>query len=247
MKMRDKKIKPRALSDIFNEYSNIYNESKEFQSEEIQNRIQELKDEAQVSIQLRKKDDKVSISFLFVVFILLCISLIIVIKDNNVLHRDNIEKANIINRLQWSDSLFNKIMQVELDTLGVMRRVSYRIENGGIVTYNELMTRNDSLSLENLRLRQRLSLISHTYDIEIAEAEGYTSIRSLKFNSLSLENAILRQRLELIYRVYNIDIVETDEYITLHAPKLDSALMLLPIFRDRLRYNPNSNTWSITR
>ena len=155
------KRKNRALGGILDDYNDLLNDYKLSQTDETKEKINTLQDEAKNSIEQNKKNIKGLILFFFfllTLFIFTAIYILIIEKDNSNLSIDNIEKTNIINKLQWSDSLFNQIMNVKYDSIG-NRTVSYfRNNKGEIITYDELNLKNDSLKnqIHNLQWSNKI-------------------------------------------------------------------------------------------
>ena len=72
------------------------------------------------------------------------------------------------------------------------------------------------------------SLLQLTHDIERAK-ETY------------------RIKLGLVTRNYPVSFTDCDGIISIHAAKIDSALLLLPLYRDKISYDSEQKTWSVTR
>jgi hypothetical protein len=145
--MRNRK-ENKSFSVILEDYNEILNAHKLSQPDEIKAKINNLQYEAQKSIEQSKKEGKESAIFALFLFILLIfagIYIFILGKDNDNLYNDNIEKTNIINKLQWTDSLFNQLMDVKYDSIGNRSVFFTRDEIGKIITYDELRAKNDSL------------------------------------------------------------------------------------------------------
>ncbi len=68
-----------------------------------------------------------------------------------------------------------------------------------------------------------------------------------RYYSLFNEREQYRIKLEMITRNYPITIKEEGNYYVLHAEKVDSAMMLLNLYRDRIRFDPDKNTWIVER
>jgi hypothetical protein len=241
-------------------------------------------------------------------------------KDNDNLYRDNIEKTNIINKLQCTDSLFNQLMDIKYDSIGNRSVVFTRDEVGKIITYDELRDKNDSLKnilhdlqwsnrifnkimtvdinpsdrsksvsyltidervvtygeledmykdlqIENNDLKNRISnllwtdsIFNQIISVEINPVSKSKSIslqhrngKIVKYNELSSEVdslnhelRILKSKLSLIQSNYSIIFKETNNGISIHADKIDSALLLLPYYRDKLSYDSQKKSWTIT-
>jgi len=186
--MKNKIPKIRKLSVILDDYDNILNDYKLSQSDEIKEQINNLQEEATKAIKQNKKADKESSFFTLILFLLFIFSVIFIFlisKENENLQSDNIEKTNIINKLQWTDSLFNQIMNVQYDSLET-RSVSYRIRNGEIVKYNELVDENDKLKKEQDILQRKLNLVQRNYNITFDETDKYFTVHAKQIDSALL-------------------------------------------------------------
>jgi hypothetical protein len=257
------KNKMRKLSVILDDYDNILNDYKSSQPEELKRKINNLQEEARKVIAYIRKEDRELAFYTLVLCILLIfagIYMFITDEDRKNLRRDNIEKTDIINKLQRSDSLLNQIMNVEQDSLGNRIIVSYRNNNDEIITYNELYKDNIEKTIITNKLQWSDSLLSQIMNVEHdslgnSKVVFYRSNRGkiITYNELYKENTnlknevySLRSKLDLVQENYEITFKETDKYISINAEKIDSALLLLPYYRNKLRYDQETKTWIIT-
>jgi len=192
--MKNKISKVRKINIILDDYDNILNDYKLSQSDEIKEQINSLQEEATTAIKQNKKADKEFSFFTLLLLLLFIFSIIFIFlmsKENENLKNDNIEKTNIINKLQWTDSLFNQIMNIQYDSLEtetgyISRSVSYRIKNGEIVKYNELVDKNDELEKERDILQRKLNLVLKNYNITFVETD-----RSITIHAEQIDSALL--------------------------------------------------------
>ena len=189
--MKNKINKPREINIILDEYNSILDDYKLSQSDEKKEHIDNLQEESAKSITQKRKTEK---EFYFATLLILVVLLFLIFftfltsKENENLQYDNIEKTNIINKLQWTDSLFNQIMNVQYDSLENKnsRSVSYRIRDGEIVKYDELVDENDELRKERDILNLKLNLIQKNYNITFEESEKRIIIHAEKIDSALL-------------------------------------------------------------
>jgi hypothetical protein len=291
MEKQNKIEKTRKLVSILDDYNDILNDCKSSQTVEIVQKIDDLQKEAKQTFENKIKSEKLDAFVILVIFIFAGVFIFLTIKENDNLHRDNIEKTNIINKLQWTDSLFNQIMNLQYDSLG-NRSVTYRTVNGKIITYDALIKENDRINQEKMELKYKHNRIQYeisnlqwidslfrnimpikddnvqfsiyryndgriiTYDDfakenKMLSSEKYDLEKENKMLSsekydLEKANNLLKTKLDLVQKKYDITFKETDKSIKIEALKLDSALMLLPYYRDKLEYNPENKSWTIT-
>jgi len=186
--MKNKIKKTREINVILDDYNNILNDYKLSQPDEKKEYINKLQEESANSIIQKKKADNESYFITLILLLLFIVSvtfLFLTGKENENLYNDNIEKTNIINKLQWTDSLFNQIMNVQYDSLET-RSVTYRIKNGEIVKYDELVNENNKLEKERDILRQKLNLVQRNYNITFEETE-----KSIMIHAAQIDSALL--------------------------------------------------------
>lgn len=182
---------------------------------------------------------------------------------------DAIARKNmIISNYQYRDSLYERI----LDIKDSMYNITYRMYDGELVTYRQLEHQYDSIQglyyeerSENSDNQAYLKMIQELYpaiktyrsgdklhvsgpdyknQIEIA----YASLDSLEDVCRSTYNDYEKTKLkyELISKHYPIVVKQDSNRYYIEAPIIDSALLLLPYYRDKLLYNPETRTWTIT-
>lgn len=124
------------------------------------------------SIGIEKQDRKLIRGIFY--FVLIVISLFIasifyiIILENQTdnLKSDQIEKRNIINRLQWSDSMLNVYMKMSVDSINGTRSFISRSRDGKPLSYTDLLNENDSLHNLNSDLKKGIS--SYETKLELA-------------------------------------------------------------------------------
>ncbi len=111
---------------------------------------------------------------------------------------------------------------------------TYRItDKGKIISYSDLLAENDSLELENIKIKSDLAICN----MELKFAKSDSDYNKAKINNLEKQNET--------YKTGNgsekSGIVLSDE----DAKKIDSAFVLLNVFRKQMTYDPKTKTWSI--
>jgi len=157
MKMgkKDKTKNIRNLNNMLDDYNNVLDKQKLNLSEELKDKINILQIESQDYIKQKEKNKKTEAFVVLCFFLAFIVSLIFNIlqnRENEILRNDITVKKNIIAKLQWSDSLFNQIMNVRYDSITKQRSVSFKTLNGQIITYDALSKENDILSIEKIKL-----------------------------------------------------------------------------------------------
>jgi hypothetical protein len=138
--MKNKKQTHRKISAILDDYNSILNEYKTTQNAD---KISLIQEEAKETLAYRNKIDKLGdYLLLFIALLLIFFYSMFVLVDieNDNLQTDIIEKQNVINQLQITDSLFNQLIGSNYNFR--------RDENGEIITYNELGKQNENLVSE---------------------------------------------------------------------------------------------------
>jgi len=207
MRKQDKIKNIRNLSKILDDYNNVLDEQKLNMSEETQEKINILQIESQDYI--KQKENSATANVFAVAFILLFLGVSLVFnflssRENDILQKDNIEKKNIIAKLQWSDSLFNQIMKIKSNYNDNFKGVFfYRNRDGEIITYEELKIENDSLfskeidmANENNRLQEKLNLIRKNYNITIKETDKYITTEAPQLDSALLLLPFYRNKIK---------------------------------------------------
>jgi hypothetical protein len=136
-----------------------------------------------------------------------------------------------------------------------------------VVTYGELEDMYKDLQIENNNLKNRMSNLLWTDSIfnqiisvginPVSKSKSislqYRNGEIVKYNelssevdSLNQELRILKSKLSLIQSNYSITFKDTNNGISIHADKIDSALLLLPYYRDKLSYDSQKKSWTIT-
>jgi len=128
---------------------------------------------------------------------------------------------NKVSDLQWEHSMLNKLISVEINPKDKSKSVSYLSREGKALTYGDLIDMHKSQDAEN--------------------NEFITKINSLRSDSLVFE-----QKIRMVKEKYGIETVEKDGYLFVKGLEVDSALMLLPYYRDKIKYNTEKQSWTIT-
>lgn len=53
--------------------------------------------------------------------------------------------------------------------------------------------------------------------------------------------------LDVIGNNYGVRVIERNNHIWAESPKVDSAMILLNVYRDKIKYDPQTKTWSVGR
>ena len=157
---------------------------------------------------------------ILVTFILLLIVLLgISISYNNKLI-DNINELEN----KKVDSILQTIMDIKVikkNDSTTVRSYNYQVKGNEIITYNDLLKENDSLTetyqslkLKNQTLKNKLKLVETNYNVTFNE----------------------------FYKIKNKDSIK---YIRINGKNLDSALILLEHYRKNLFYDKNRKEWRI--
>lgn len=126
-----------------------------------------------------------------------------------------------------------------------------------------LLDRNDALNnkIETLEYRDSLfyqfmepdSASIITYRIKNGKTVTYHQLEkekdSLQAQYHDMESLKEHYRIEvgLATKNYPITFSKEGNVYSIHATQLDSALLLLPVYRDMIKYNDNTQTWTVTR
>jgi hypothetical protein len=104
-------------------------------------------------------------------------------------------------------------------------------------------------SIFNQIISVEINPVSKSNSISLQYRNGkivkYNELSS-EVDSLNQELRILKSKLSLIQSNYSIIFKETNNGISIHADKIDSALLLLPYYRDKLSYDSQKKSWTIT-
>lgn len=128
-----------------------------------------------------------------------------------------------------------------------------------------LSMENDDLKLDN---RNKKSLIESYEKIIRFENDSTRSFtyqtregNPITYQELMDENLELLNRnsrleyeiktkdiyLDVVKKNYGIKVKERNNRIWVESEKVDSALLLLPVYRDKIKYDPQTKNWSVTR
>ena len=195
-----------------------------------------------------------------VILILAGIALVVIMFTQNKqvenLTFDVQEKKNIINRLQWSDSLFNKIMTVKIDSINNQRSIIYKTSDGEIVTYDKLSKSVDSLekisySLEGkiTNLKREKDILDHfmernskgryTYWERNGKILTYQDLMNecdsllKKNNEKDIHIYKIEKSLEIIRKNYGIVIKQDGDKASVLPSKSDTALFYYNLIKDK--------------
>ncbi|ROI12456.1 hypothetical protein EGH90_00060 [Kaistella haifensis] len=193
---------------------------KEITEDEINSSLDEI-DNLQTIIKGIKKLFIILFSLVICLIILLIITFSYNQKLNNF--QDDIKSLK-------DDSLVIKILDVKKTKVGdsITTTYDYFTENGQPVKYRTLKKENDSL----------LSIIINNNKEEISQLE-------IKKN-IEIEKSNLSKKLDLVFRNYPIKFKETDDKITIESKEIDSAMILLKQFRHKMKYNKQTDTWTVS-
>ena len=183
----------RRLSEVVHDIKHEINNSDSCINNE---KMDSLFSEVETIIIEDKKANKGMLYFLLFVLISFVLSLFFTYNSSNqidILNADIIEKRNTINRLQWSDSLFTKFMNLSYDSINEYRTLHFLSRNGREMTYSDLMQENDSLQTllttikdENRINLLKLSMTKKNYDINFKETNKYITIFAPRLDSALL-------------------------------------------------------------
>lgn len=220
-----KKNQNRSISDIFKRISNNLDSLNNIENEKDAKLKNEIKDDIKELKQFFKGIRKL----ILIMFSLLIIA--IVLFGYTMYQNEKLRFMNSDLESKKVDSIIKTIMdikEIETDSNTIRTTYNYRTRNNNIITYNELVSENDSLknSLDSI------------------------SILSLK---LKLETSKLEKKLNLAKNNYGINFREysrvenndTINYIQIISREADSAFMLLNHYRDNLYYDKDKDTWFI--
>lgn len=151
------------------------------------------------SIDIEKSDRKIIRGILYFILIIITffiasiIYIVILGNQRDNLQSDLLEKRNIINRLQWSDSVLNTYMEYSYDTVSKTQFIQYRSINGKALTYEDLANKNDSLMKmvgelvqKNKDLGNKVYLAESCYDIKFIETD-----KSIIIEAPHLDSALI--------------------------------------------------------
>lgn len=139
--------------------------------------------------------------------VLIIASLFISIHYNSTMQQEINHRDQLIDKLLWSDSTLNRIMDIKYDSLTGIRSYTYRVTNNGQpVKYNQLSKELDSISTEVVNYIEK-------YSYQIKETNQFINDYNLLvekyntlvagFNNLNNSNAVLKEKVENITSKYN--------------------------------------------
>lgn len=133
-----------------------------------------------------KRGDIISTTILLIIFAFSLVYLYYTLNENNKL-------ATRVTDMEWSDSLFHKLMTVTIDDSTKNKSIAYRVRDDKIITYFDLVNENDSLkkkinqlNIENSLHKIKISLTERNYPIKFYEKDGWISIKSPEIDSALL-------------------------------------------------------------
>lgn len=216
--MEKSNIKEQSLQSMIDELSiNIKEDGLGEKYSELLHNIKEKEHEM-------KKANKGFLNMLILVFGTFIASIV-----GNFLLLDRNDQVELeLDNLKWRDSLFNAIMEPDSD-----KSVTYRINNGKIVTYHQLEQQNDSFLKKYHEEKNKNQITQDSY------------VSRDKYEETIFQNEILKGRINFITSVYHIKIVEEKDGYRLVSPEIDSALLLLPHYRNMLKRNSKDHSWTI--
>lgn len=116
-------------------------------------------------------------------------------------HRDQ-----LIEKLLWSDSTLNKIVEIEYDSLTGRRSFAYKVSNGKPVKYNQLSKELDSITIEAANYIEKYSHQIDEKEQVIANynllVEKYNTLVA-GYNNLKNSNTTLKEKVENTTSKYN--------------------------------------------
>lgn len=125
--------------------------------------------------------------------------------------------------------------------------------------------RNDNLEIDNLNKKKLIESYEKIIRFENDSTHSFTfrtkDGNPITYQELMDENFDLMNKnsnleyevktrdlyLDVIKKNYGIQVIDQDNKIWAEGAKVDSALMLLSVYRDKIKYDPQSKTWSVSR
>lgn len=153
-------------------------------------------------------------------------------EKKQALEREVSSLENKISDLQWEHSMLNKLISVEINPKDKSKSVSYLSREGKALTYGDLIDMYKDQEAENNNLKKE-------------SVDKYNEL-IIEINSLRSDSLLFEQKIRIIKEKYGIEAVEENGYIFVKGLEVDSALMLLPYYRDKLKYNTEKKSWTIT-
>lgn len=187
--MKKEKQKNKTFSEIVEDIRQITQDNASNIDTLTLEKMRSVIHEADLSIEAEKKVEKGMPLFviLFVAFILggYVLAFIFDYQREN-LQRDINQKEDIIQKMQWSDSLFHKFMDVKYDSAQKADIMSYRSVKGKYLRYQDLVRENDSLQYRIDNYKIRLDLAEKVYGIKFKKKGETTSIIAPSVDSAML-------------------------------------------------------------
>lgn len=141
----------------------------------------------------------------FIVLMLIA-SLFISMHYNITMQQEIHHRDQLIEKLLWSDSTLNKIMEIEYDSLTGQRSFAYKVSNGKPVKYNQLSEELDSITIEAANYIEKYSHQIDEKEQVIANynllVEKYNTLVA-GYNNLKNSNATLKEEVENMTSKYN--------------------------------------------
>lgn len=138
--------------------------------------------------------------------VLLMASLFISMYYNSTMQNEINHRDILIDKLLWSDSTLNKIMEIEYDSLTGTRSYTYRTYNGKPVKYNQLSRELDSIVIEVVNYIEKYSSQVNETEQVIDDynhlVDRYNTLVT-EFNNLNSNNTALKNKLESTTTKYN--------------------------------------------
>lgn len=138
--------------------------------------------------------------------VLLMTFLFISMYYNSTMQREINHRDLLINKLLWSDSTLNAIMEIEYDSLTGTRSYTCRTSNGKPIKYNQLSRELDSVTIQVENYIEKYSSQEKEKDQVLLDynhlVERYNTLVT-SFNNLNNSNTESRNKLASITLEYN--------------------------------------------
>lgn len=136
---------------------------------------------------------------------------------------------------------------------------------GSFVMWMLSSIENDDLKVDIQNKKSRIESYEKIIKFEVDSTHSFTyrtrEGKPITYQELTDENFDLLQKnsnleyeikkrdiyLDVIRKNYGIKVKERNNRIWAEGEKVDSALLLLNLYRDKVKYDPKTQTWSVTR
>lgn len=179
-------------------------------------RIEDLLSEVEAKVESWRKADKGIRNIIMLLIVLLGLGLFFILMMNDrveILQQEVNDKRSTIRSLQWSDSLFNKYMDVRYDSATQQRSVIFISRGDSRMSYMDLAKESDSLRRKLSEAKAKVELAESAYDIRYRDLGDKIHIEAPRLDSALLLLEYYRNKLEYDpkEKVWRISVPVTDQ------------------------------------